>query len=30
MFAELIFAFFGLFREVMFHEIYKLLLDREN
>jgi len=29
-FAELIFAFFGPFREIKFREIYKLLLDREN
>jgi len=28
--AELIFAFFGPFREIKFREIYKLLLYREN
>ena len=29
-FVELIFAFFGPFREIKFREIYKILLDREN
>jgi len=29
-FPELIFAFFGPFREIKFCKIYKLLLDREN
>ena len=29
-FAELIFAFVGPFREVKFREIYKIWLDREN